>query len=534
MSNMEVFLTPDAPNPGRGTRTEIDKGKEKGEKRPRNRDSDLESDSDSVRSDASIFTDKLRKKLKEDKHNKSVKEINEIKEIKIVEVGDEKEESILEAIRDLEKLIRKTKYSTREIRVFATDPDNGIKNVIRLHAGQADRQLEAIATKLKNIELRLELDNLRQSLQMRDIGTQSSPCLRMRGYESEDRGMEGKNIGKKGIGKNKKQNEGKRVQESHTGETEEEGTDRGKILKVVNSEVPESEKSDLEKWTVVDKNKKEMERRQASKKKKEEEEAARRKREETKERAKKDKIPRTEAIVVKATESRTFADLFKKLKNEAGGKMDGIQTVRKSRGGDLIIEMEKDVNGGGLEKVVRETLGEDHRVRRMTPKVTFEIRDVDPTLEREEVIREIARELKIETGEIDIKTIRFGYGGTKTVIINLPAKTTEGIEGMEKIRVGFTKCRIRRTQNLIRCFRCHDFGHMSYTCKVELQGRELCRRCGGLDHQINGCQAIRCCVLCTREGISASKAEHIAGAANCPQYKKYLQQLAGGSSKSSI
>lgn len=515
-----MFLTPDPPPiPGKGP----GKGKEnKGEKRPRIRESGDESDTDSVRSDASSYLDSQRKKKKDDRHNKSIKEIN------LDEIGEEKEESILEAIRNLDKLIKKTKCSTREIRMFATDPENRVKNVIRLHAGQADRQLEAIATKLKNIELRIEIESLRQSFQMRDVGTQSSPRLKKRGWEGEGKEVEGRNLGRSGIGKTRKQKEGKKEEDKGRGETDEENTDRGRGSKVLNSEVKESEKSEAESWTVVDRNKREMEKRQAIRKKKEEEEIARKKKEEAKERAKRDKIPKSEAIVVKATENKTYADLFKQLKKQAGGRMDGIQTVRKSRGGDLIIEMERNVNGVGLENVVRETLGEGHKVRRMTPKIAYEVRDVDPTLEKEEVVAEIARELKIETGEIEVKTVRFGYGGTKIVIINLPSKITEDIEGVEKIRVGFTKCRIRRTQNLIRCFRCHDFGHMSYTCKLELQGREICRRCGGWDHQINGCQAIRCCVLCTRAGINASKAEHIAGAANCPQYKKYLQHLAGG------
>lgn len=134
----------------------------------------------------------------------------------------------------------------------------------------------------------------------------------------------------------------------------------------------------------------------------------------------------------------------------------------------------------------------------------------------------------IESNEVEIKTIRFGYGGTKTAIITVPTSMLEKMGEENRMKIGYTSCRIKRTQNLIRCYKCHDFGHLSYNCKVDLQGKELCRRCGKIGHQINGCEAIRNCILCTRAGIPAVKAEHVAGAVGCPQYKKYVMELAEG------
>ncbi|XP_076660075.1 uncharacterized protein LOC143363362 [Halictus rubicundus] len=315
----------------------------------------------------------------------------------IGEDGKEDDEDILKSIKELGKLLSKTKTSTREIKNFTSDPTNRVKSSIKLHAGQADRNTESIIIKLKNIELRLENKRLKDSIHLRDIRTQSSPIQLGPGF-------------------------------SGTRET-----------------APNK-----------------------------------------------------------------------------GSKMEGIRTVRKSRGGDLIIEMEKTTNGIGFEKIVKETLGEEHVVRRLTPKVSFEIKDVDPTLEKEEIITELAREIKLELHEIKIKTSRFGFGGTKTVIVNFPAKALEKLKGTSKIKIGFTNCRVNRTQSLVRCFKCHEYGHMSYNCNIDTQGQELCRRCGVIGHQINGCQAIRCCVLCTRKGVPAAKAEHVAGAANCPQLAHYL------------
>lgn len=87
--------------------------------------------------------------------------------------------------------------------------------------------------------------------------------------------------------------------------------------------------------------------------------------------------------------------------------------------------------------------------------------------------------------------------------------------------------------NIIRCYKCHGFGHKSYECTEKTNGEEICRRCGTTGHQINGCNATRRCILCIRDGKSAALAEHVAGAANCPQFKKYLAGVKSGTGKKS-
>lgn len=525
---MEEFLTPEQPPPKvKYHRNNLDNVKNKLEKnKNKRRREGEESDGDSYASDTSSnieLTKSKKKTKKEDELNKTILDIS---------TGDEMERDendTIESIKELEKMLKKIKNSTREIKAYTSDASNNVKNIIKLHAGQADRQIESVIMRLKNIELTLENKKLKHSIQIRDIGTQSSPIDTYGGQTVLEQGTGNMGNIRKGKGKGKLSRNSAAIDTYEDTDSEDENTDRGE-KKGGKKEIKNKGSEDKDRWIVVDRNKKKEEKRQQIKKKKEEEEKAARKREEEREKEKKKSIPappKTEAIIVKPSENRSFADLFKQLKNSAGDKMEGIQTIRKSRGGDLIIEMEKDANGIGFEKIVKDTLGTEYKVRRLTPKVIYEIKDVDPTLEKEEIAAELAREIKLEKQEIEVKSLRFGYGGTKTAIVSLPSKMLTRLEGEVKIKIGFTNCRIRRTQNLVRCFKCHDFGHLSYNCSMNTDGQELCRRCGTLGHQINGCQAIRCCVLCTRKGVPAAKAEHVAGAVNCPQYKNYVQQLAG-------
>lgn len=85
----------------------------------------------------------------------------------------------------------------------------------------------------------------------------------------------------------------------------------------------------------------------------------------------------------------------------------------------------------------------------MSPKILFEIKEE----------------------EVEIRSMRYGYDGTKIIIVNLPASIGEKVTEEKEIMLGFTSCKIKRTWNIIRCFKCHEFGHMTYTCKKDLAGK---------------------------------------------------------------
>ncbi|XP_076301778.1 uncharacterized protein LOC143219857 [Lasioglossum baleicum] len=198
--------------------------------------------------------------------------------------------------------------------------------------------------------------------------------------------------------------------------------------------------------------------------------------------------PRPEAILIKTTVGRTFADLFRELKTNTGDKMAGIQTVRKSRGGDLLIELQKDMKSCEFEKIVKDSLGASQQTRRLVQRVIYEIKDIDPTLEKEELREELAAKLQIGKEEVEIRNKRFGFGGTSTIIVALPKAIGEKVLEDRRIRLGYTSCRVKIATNIVRCFKCHDFGHLTYSCP-EKNSANHCRRCGQEGHSINDCQS---------------------------------------------
>ena len=103
----------------------------------------------------------------------------------------------------------------------------------------------------------------------------------------------------------------------------------------------------------------------------------------------------------------------------------------------------------------------------------------------------------------------------------------KNVKDGDRIRIGYVIAKVRILPNIVRCFRCHGFGHLSYGYKVAIGGEQICRRCGVSGHSIRDCSAAQRCILCVRKGIHETKCGHIAGTAICPVYKEAIR-LAGG------
>lgn len=91
-----------------------------------------------------------------------------------------------------------------------------------------------------------------------------------------------------------------------------------------------------------------------------------------------------------------------------------------------------------------------------------------------------------------------------------------------KANVGYVVARVRVIPDIIRCYKCHHFGHMAINCTISTNGAEICR-CGASDHSMDICKAQIKCRLRAEAKLPLNKLGHIAGGISCPQYNKFLE-----------
>lgn len=229
-----------------------------------------------------------------------------------------------------------------------------------------------------------------------------------------------------------------------------------------------------------------------------------------------------DALVVEVKEGLSFADLLRKVRTDPELKELGENVVktRRTQNGGLLFELKKDpaVKSSAFKSLVENAVGNELKVRALSPESTIECKNLDEITTEEE----LKSALNVLLGDPDASMairLRKAYGGTQIASIRLPTSMASKLLEAGKVKVGWSVCSLkaapRVTQQMMRCFRCMGFGHQARNCDGP-DRTNSCRKCGGEGHMARDCKNKPKCVLCT-EGEGNG---HATGGFNCPVYKK--------------
>ncbi|KOC61421.1 hypothetical protein WH47_06588 [Habropoda laboriosa] len=129
----------------------------------------------------------------------------------------------------------------------------------------------------------------------------------------------------------------------------------------------------------------------------------------------------------------------------------------------------------------------------MTPRKDIEILDIDAAAIKKRYWKQLSSLARGRSGRPTSQSVADGP-------LEAHARGALTLVNRGKINVGYVACRAKLAPNLVRCFRCHDFGHIVSSCK-KIEGEEMvCRKCGGRGHMFRSCSVSPKCRLCKEKG----------------------------------
>lgn len=229
------------------------------------------------------------------------------------------------------------------------------------------------------------------------------------------------------------------------------------------------------------------------------------------------------AMMVSVTETLTYKDALKAVKQRPGIEKAGLIGARRTAAGHLLLQFNKAIEPEKIAKVrddIAEALGGKTVVNSLRRRCTFEVKDIDALAERDEVFDAVKSSLNADG--LRLVSLRESFRDTKRAVLSC-----EDSEDVRKcieagrIRIGFLNCAVKLLPNVVRCFRCHEIGHIAARCNLSKDIAEICRRCGEQGHTLPTCRNPQRCSVCVKQGLPEYKTRHITACAICPVVLSY-------------
>lgn len=242
-------------------------------------------------------------------------------------------------------------------------------------------------------------------------------------------------------------------------------------------------------------------------------------------------------VVVKPRDESQSSNLTRKQVREIIEPSElsmGVMGVRQIQKGGIAIACRNEKPMEEVCEKMREKLGEKYEIKKVNKKKPrIRIFDVDKEdAENEDELKEkIMEQNKINNdGENTEVKILFKYDNKQrkgtNVVIETDRDTYAKIMGRKELFVGWRACRFGEYVNVIQCFKCWKFGHMSKECR----GERVCQHCTSKEHGGEDCNSSeKKCVNCKYAAeilkIKNIRYDHSAKSRDCESYRRTVMRI---------
>ena len=106
-----------------------------------------------------------------------------------------------------------------------------------------------------------------------------------------------------------------------------------------------------------------------------------------------------------------------------------------------------------FEKALDQAVGEKTKIKSLVSKRFLEVRDLDETVTREEIVATLCIALGTPDLEDQCRLYK-RFSNVQSAVVRLTEADARSLLGLGRLRVGWVNCRIREHVEVARCFRC--------------------------------------------------------------------------------
>ena len=213
----------------------------------------------------------------------------------------------------------------------------------------------------------------------------------------------------------------------------------------------------------------------------------------------------------------------------------GVSRMKTLKDGAVAISCEKQDDLTNVSNSIKKKLGTEYEVKipeKKFPKI--KLINVEEKLLQDEndFIEKIIQQNAITTNDSERK-IKFlahyknrNENNKETVIMEVDCKTYSQIRKKDKLCIGWKSYKFYDHINVVQCFKCYKFGHMSKECRSD---KNVCPKCTG-DHKTEECRSLQ--IICTNCEYAATTLKvpnidfkHHAYDRKCEAYKRIYREL---------
>lgn len=215
------------------------------------------------------------------------------------------------------------------------------------------------------------------------------------------------------------------------------------------------------------------------------------------------------------------------IKSVINPNTDPVKFMKKQKNGKIILHCNDEQSVKEIKAKLTLKMGTEYQIDK--PKEVqpiLKVVGVADYSDNETLIQNLRQQNDVITNESELTVVqvrkREDYS---TILLRVDTKTFKSVISKKRVCIGWNSCRVFEHLDVIRCFRCHSYGHIVDKCPSDVI---VCPKCSG-NHEFKNCKSTKIsCANCMRKNNELNlnlDVQHFAWSIKCPVTQKHVQRV---------